>query len=198
MADSFWEENVNKPQVEQKQDRLRDIGERILSFWYVPLVLIVLILISDMFLFVLSMALMVGIAVLASFYRKFTRYDVGFELVSFFSITTSFAVHPIAGALVAAASILSIDYIHKRKRRFRNARAVVYAGLCLLVGFFEPAGVVMTGVILVMLRKVIFAVMTFFHDAEQLTSSLPRILVNIGVNIWLFFKLGEWMVGVLG
>ncbi|MBW2964224.1 hypothetical protein KY363_02085 [Candidatus Woesearchaeota archaeon] len=198
MADSFWDERVQKQEgVEQKNSKALDIADRISSYWYIPLLFLIGVAFSSTLAFFAMLALMIALAVLVSFYTKFTRYDLGIELISLFSITTAYAVHPFAGALVAAASILLTDYIHKRQRKFRNARVIVYAGLCLLVPFFAPATVAVTGIMLVLLRKAIFMIMTFFHDAAHVTESLPSVLINIALNTWLFLKLGEWLAGVL-
>jgi hypothetical protein len=199
VADSFWDESVKQEGVlEQKTKRKEyEILNKVLRYWYLPLIVLVLVLLSKTLAFLILMAMLVGLAVLVSCYRFVLKRNLGIEVVSFLSITTSMAINPLAGALVAVASVAIIDHIHRRRMRFRNARLIVYGGLCFLVGFFEPAGVAWTGIMLVLLRNAIFIIMTFFHNAQQLMPGLSKVGINIAVNAWLFIKLGEWMVGLL-
>ena len=134
---------------------------------------------------------------LVSLYRLIIPFNLGLEIIGFYSIIISIAISPVLGVLLAILALVVGHIMYRNFCVFLFIKCGVYSLLCYSVLILAPLDIVKIGIITTVLRNLLLMGATVMINPKRVVSNIPAVLINIILNIWLFVKLGEFLVSIL-
>jgi hypothetical protein len=174
---------------------LKNEIKKLARFWYLPLVLLFVLLFGNKLVFLGVIILMMAVTLLVDLHRLVVPFNIGVEVVIFCAIILSTAVNPIIGAIFAVAATFLSHIISNHISGFLVLKSIVYIILCMLAPFLAPLGIVTAGIILVVLANLAFIGSNLLTGSGRIFRDLPIAIVHVTINAWLFSVLGNFLIG---
>ena len=183
---------------DRSKNKTKKSIRRLLGYWYVPVLILLFFVFTKRILMISMLLFMFISALLVSAYRSFVPFNLGIELISFYSIILSIAINPIMGAAFAITLVFISHIMYKNFCVFLLIKCMVYGGFCFLAPLFISAGIVTTGIIIAVLRNLIFMGITFFMNPRRVFADMPAAIINVFLSIWLFSRFETWISSFAG
>jgi len=165
---------------------LSELSGLFVKYWYLLLLLLIFLMLGKKILIGVVILLMIITGSLIGLYRKFIPFNLGLELTTFFTIVLCFALNPFYAWIIAVLIILGTHFVTQNICFFIVIKIAVYGLLCLLVVLLSGLGLPLVGMILAVLKNIIFIIITFMMSPGKGTIDLPSNIINTFVNIYLF------------
>lgn len=178
------------------QEQLKNEIKRLARFWYIPLVLLFVLLFGNKLVLIGVIILMIAATLLVDMHRLVVPFNIGVEIVLFCAIILSIAINPIVGAIFAVTAAFLSHIISNHVSGFLVLKSVVYVILCILAPFLAPLGIVTAGVILVVLANLAFIGSNLLMGSGRIFRDIPIAIVHVTINTWLFSFLGAFLIEI--
>ena len=173
-----------------------NVVKKLSKFWYIPLLTLLLFVFKEQVIFFGTIGFMILSATLISFYKRIIPVSLGLELITFYSIVLSMAFSPVIGIVFAITLLFAEVIIQNNFCGFFLIKAGVYSLLCLIAPSLLFLGIINAGIVLVLLRNLIFSGLTLMKNPGRLAVDAPGIFINITLGIFLFSEFGAQLLGV--
>jgi hypothetical protein len=179
------------------QSRLaaRIMRKLINPYYLIPLLIILVVIFHKAITSLVLLVMMMALGALSVFYRRFVYFNLGFELVTFFTVVICFAFNPGVGIIAAIIMLVAAAFITGRICVHLLIRIVVYILLCLLTFALLGGSIATAGKIITIVMNVLFFFIYLFMYGFNPIDIFP-IVANIFINFLLFSKFGELMLSV--
>jgi hypothetical protein len=124
-------------------------------------------------------------------------FDLGLELITFYTIVLCFGINPVVGWIVAIIIILGSHLVTQHICFYMIIKILVYGFICLMVAMFSGLGIQTLGKILIVVRNIIFIIITFFMNPEKGFTYLPSNVLNVVINFYLLSTFAEPILALL-
>ena len=162
-------------------------------YYLIPLLIILGIIFHKAVTSLLLLLLFIGLGAFSVFYRRFVYFNLGFELVTFFTVIICFAFNPFVGIIAAIIMLVLAAFITGRICIHLLIRIVVYILLCLITALMLGGDVIIAGKIITIIMNLLFFVIYFFMYGFN-PIDFFSILSNIVINFILFSKFAEYVI----
>ncbi|MFP4111763.1 MAG: hypothetical protein ACLFPQ_04450 [Candidatus Woesearchaeota archaeon] len=157
-----------------------------LKYWYVPLILVLIYVNFEKILFFGTLFVMILTSSIVSMYKRLVPVSLGLELITFYSAIISIAVNPVFGT-VFALLLLFLEYLVQGNFcSFFFGKAIVYSVLCFIASALSPLGGIVAGIVILILRNLIFVGLTYVSNPGRVARDIPGVAINITLNFFLF------------
>lgn len=162
-------------------------------YYIVPLLVIMLIVFHDAIKSLLLLTATVSLGAFSVFYRRFVYFNLGFELITFFTVIICFAYNPLVGAVSAIIMLVLAAVITGKIHIHLLIRIMVYTFLCIIVAFMLGGSIITAGKAITIIMNMMFFVVYFFMYGFN-PIDLFSILSNIIINFILFSRFAEYVL----
>ena len=167
------------------------------KYWYVLLLLLVLLFSKNLLTLFLTISFIVA-SVAIGLYRYIIPFNLGLELITFTTIILCFGVSPVYAWLVAIVIIVLTHILTANICVFMLVKIAVYGLVCLIAFFLAGMDIQAVGIILVVLKNIIFLGITFWFNSGRAVMDLPSNVINVAFNMFLFQMWSAPLLSVFG
>jgi hypothetical protein len=167
------------------------------KYWFLVLLIPFIFIIFSKITTVFIVGFMIISAVLVSLYRHLIPFNLGLELVTFYTVILALSISPLVAWVVAIVIILVSHLVTHNFCMFIGVKIAVYGVLAYVAWMMGGFGLFFVGVFLAVLKNVIFEGITFLRNPARGAMDLPSSVINVMINVWLFSMFGALILGAL-
>lgn len=134
---------------------------------------------------------------LISMFFFYAKMGYGFELILLVTVVSGIAYGPVAGVIVGGSSITLGYILSRRLSMFSIVTVPSYMIIGFLAHYFSNYNIVLVGVGFAIVYNIIVSLIIIPVLGAKPVKCLIFSITNVLFNIFVFSRLGDWLLGVM-
>ncbi len=165
-------------------------------YYFIPLLIIIGFIFHKAVTSLVILTGLIGLGAFSVFYRRFVYFNLGFELVTFFTVAICFAYNPFVGIVASIIMLILAAFITGRICIHLLIRIIVYTLMCLIAAIMIGGSMVTAGKVITIIMNILFFIIYLFMYGFNPADIFP-IFANVFINFLLFNKFGEMLMKLM-